>query len=88
MKDIQHRPGLEGVSLDLHITSGMCLQDIQVGIEIQGLKFRRKICAKQMDLDPTNLWILETLRVDEITYEEEKKSHMKNPANSSILGVE
>lgn len=41
-----------------------------------------------MDLDPTNLWILETLRVDEITYEEEKKSHMKNPANSSILGVE
>lgn len=26
-----------------------------------------------MDLDPTNLWILETLRVDEITYEEEKK---------------
>ena len=54
MKDSQHRHRLEGMSLVLHMTSGICLWDIQMGIEIQGLEVRRKICAKQMDLDPLN----------------------------------
>lgn len=69
MKDIQLRCRFEDMRFDLHIKGDMRLQNIQIGIKIQSLTFRRKICAKQMDLDSIKLRIIESMRVDELTNE-------------------